>query len=330
MEQPATQQPATQETTFTDVINTHWATVFVVDFLDAETRYALRCTSKPFCGWVRDAANSAVVLLKAYKGLSDAEWQRRLAAAERRLAERRCIHRNSTLDLYLPAPYPAAVQALLSMAEPARLAVTRLNIRHLNDTRWSDEHGVNAAWLAGLPAASPNLRGLWLDFVDGCLPPPAQLPQLQQLHVVLSKSGRPRVIEHAVCASIAAYLPQLTALSISTVHAQFSIPWGVIFDKDAPRLRSLHVSHEIAHEIVAHAPQLEHLSCTHLPVPAPNNTRAHLTWAVHTLTVGEDVCAEGLARLPQSAAGLAVMGDGDVSLTVFFVVTDEQVSLSCS
>ncbi len=261
----------------------------VLRHLDPESRLALFRSSRACRQCALEAADQLTVTLLAHSGLSEAEWQRRRASAEQALAVRG-PQRNTKLLLRLPTPNPAALQSILSVSEAAGRAVTELEVVQLPSSPLRTE-GIYTPWLQALPAAFPNLHTLSVSHLCGCLPPPAQMPHLRELHVHLCPgSGTPSEPSEAStvvyqCASIAEYLPQLTALSVRRYYDRdgMYVPWPTVFTHTSHTLTHFAITDSLSDSILrlllAKTPALTHLECD-WPLTQLSDEHADNTWQV--------------------------------------------------
>ncbi len=295
---------------------------------EARTRLALAQTCKACYRGVLQTAEHATVTLLAYGGLSEVTWQRRLARAEQDLAVRG-PQRSTKIVFRLPTPNPAALQSILSMPEAAGRAVRELEVRQ-RPSGASAYVGVHTAWLQALPAAFPHLHTLRISRLCGCLPPPALLPHLKELHVQLclpanSKGPGPHAACSAeqLCASIAPYIPQLAVLAASNEAGRLGLPWSHLFTTTvSTTLTHFRSDEQLTDELLGlllkYAPALTHLRCQ-LDGENYSPQYAQATWGVKYIQSNTDASAwELLLALPQSRHGLQWLPDesGIVSLMV--------------
>ncbi len=302
------------------------ALALVAAYADPQCRRALFACSKACQQGVLQATQQFTATLRAYGGMSEGRWQRRLQAAEQAL-NARGLSRINKLVLRLPTHNPAALQSVLSIAGAAGRAVTELEVL---PTFCADAvNSVGTEWLAGLPITFPNLRTLQLNRLVGVLPPAAQLPHLTELHMREclpedASNGRLR----ALCESIAAYVPQLTSLGLSSESLGLSSDpcawewkqmWPTVFSATSNTLTTLTTTLTLTDTLVRavqlYTPNLVQLGCGYLDRSLDEVTdRSHEEWSVRELRVltpadnSVYVLAEAvrLKKLPQSPGGLRV------------------------
>lgn len=297
-----------------------WGAILVLGHLDGPAWPALRCTSRGCRAGVDAAVQCAAVALCAHEGLSDAALQQRVEAAARALAERGQMQRSNILTVRLPTPCEAALQALLTMAEPARQAVGSLSVQLQTYADYIGAYGVGTAWIQAVSTAFPNLRKLSLNHMSGCLPAPAQLPKLRELRVWVA------VMCTRVYASIRPYLPQLTVLSISLPTDLVTI--GDILYSAPTTYTLTHLSFvgslddELASQLCERAPNLQYVGCSTLDRQDDGQVQAR-TWRVRVLEVRESIKPEHAAVVPHSDAGLTV--GCAKGLSILCTVYDNQV-----
>ncbi len=286
-----------------------WA-VALIALLDPATRSTLSQTSTGLYQWVWEASPQATVTLLAYTGLTEEVWKQRMARAEHGLALRG-PHRSNKLVLRLPTPNPEALQPILSVSQGVGRAVTELEV-HQSFSWTSPTEGVRAPWLKALPAAFPNLRTLRINRLCGCLPPPAQLPHLRDLHVTLveqTESRDPACTPDQICTSIAPYLAQITALSLlgDVPYGGLGIPWAKVFSGVTHTLTHLTkggiIDQSLVQLLSTRAPALVRVSAESL-YPAENEI-----WPIRELCID---CTDGevhLHFLPLSLQGVTLLPD---------------------
>ncbi len=130
------------------------ALALVAAYADQQSRRALFACSKACWLGVLQAAKQFTATLRAYAGMGEARWQRRLHAAEQAFVARG-PGRRTRLVLWLPTNNYTAQQSVLGMAEAAGRAVTGLKVLQAPGADFEDSLGT--AWLARLPSTFPNL-----------------------------------------------------------------------------------------------------------------------------------------------------------------------------
>ncbi len=249
----------------------------------------------------------------------------------------------SKLVVQLRTPNHAALQSLLHIAGAAGRAVCELQVWQSPSERYC---GINGMWLYSLTTVFPALHTLHLSRVCGYLPPAARLPQLRHLSIhecppdliALAAAPAARV---SLCQSIAAYLPQLHSLAISSecgTQAEWDDMWGHVFDRAAPNLTQFTTPFRLTDKLLRllclHAPKLEQLGVGSIDTFA-DTKHTEVKWGLKELGVSHAygvsgqvvVSAAAFCRLPQSPAhGLCLVPARQVGLSVYVRVKDREVS----
>ncbi len=307
----------------------------LVNLLDASSRLALCQTSSACSQLVCEESQQATVQLLAYGlGLSEHAWQSRLSAAEQALGQRAQRPCDTKLVVRIATPSPAPLQSILSINTAAAQAVTQLRVQQLKSSATAYE-GLRTAWLAALPDTFPNLHTLHINRLCGRLPPAERLPKLAKLYVqVWPASGysspAPDCTPEQLCASIAAYVPQLTSLHVQGPLGQR--PWDQLFAKASNTLTRLVTNKELSDQLLglllAQTPNLQYVGCE--VARKHGSTHREAKWGVTKLQHmehGSHMSTARLAQLPESPAGLLLLPRPDSTvLRLGFDLQDREVS----
>ncbi len=201
-----------------------WRRAFSTEHTDAPVWSGIHTSCRAGQRLALQEARHVRLRLDCTMGQTSVAWQRRLAAVQEALSLRSpslptslSVFGDDTAGsaaaaLVLPQALQGAGQCItaLTFTPPLKPHTTAPAKEHLSD----DSVSVMGTWfLAAAAQAFPRLRSLTLLHTTATLPPPSQLPHVEQL--VLSGNNVSAASSRFITAlnkSIAPYLPQLTSL----------------------------------------------------------------------------------------------------------------------
>ncbi len=288
-----------------------WVREWLEDWLGPRDRATLLLCNKACSEWVLQTAEEATCALLSYSGTSADLCAQRAAVASRNLATRGKL--TTRLVVHQPSANQAALTAMAEqLSQDSLRGVAAVELRNHEPYPTA----VCTAWLRAVSHSFVNLTSLSVHNLTGTLPPPSTVPKLRDLSLCVAHAELPHHAQGSVWQSVAAFVTQITTLSLSCTQGSDHVPWDTVLAAPSTTLTSLTTADTLTDSLVQlildSAPSSRHI--------APGDIRLHSdwqakgVWAVNRVTVPlphqGPLVAEELCALP----GIQIQ-TGKVTLT---------------
>ncbi len=285
-----------------DEVPAPWLMLFLDEHADAGVYGGIftSCTAGRL--WVLRTAPKARLVLRTTKYTQPGPWYACLARDRAELIARGHLPTRVIIVCGEGAVSEAALAVVPSVFYGHAAAIQELRFSDLSARRPC------AAVLGMLQLVLPllqQLRSLTLNTCIPTLPPRSSLPQLTEVQVYMYASNPQHLVDSCL-SSIAAYLPQLTSLTLHDQVLPVPPDWQLLlspasttntltaFSTDRP------LDDTLLSLLVQHTPTLTRLRVAYVGLQDDHSDRQ---WGVRTLVINQDHYLEETALLPKCAQG---------------------------